>query len=235
VLVTCVEALQDTAAGRILDLGGVPIRRPLIRLSLTPEAKAAIAIVGRFDWVALTSPTAVQCFLAELVQAAVDLRRVPRLLAGGAGTARELRRRGLIPDVEPAADGGTAGLVDAARSQLTSRTRVLRLRSAHAGTVLADALRTLGATVDDCILYTNEPIAYDHRPEFDAAIFASASAVDAFVALWGRDALRPKTVVAVGTPAVRALSRNERPADIVGPEATVEAGVAALAAARASR
>ena len=82
---------------------------------------------------------------------------------------------------------------------------------------------------NDCILYRNEPILYEVLPEFDAAFFASASAVEAFVALWGTAVLTGKTVAAIGEPTCAALRQAGVPDILTGPKATVESSLSALA------
>jgi uroporphyrinogen-III synthase len=109
---------------------------------------------------------------------------------------------------------------------------VLRLRSAKAGPLLAEVLRTQGAQVDDVQLYTNEPIVYPQLPAFDAVFFASASAVEAFIAQAGVAALTDKTVVTIGKPTAAALTAHGRAPDVVAAEATVDGAIEALARAK---
>jgi len=230
VLLTCSEALQARAAALVADFGGVPLQRPLIRLALTDAAVDHAKRIDVFDWVVLTSPSAVRCFLELLKRAQVDIRRVPKLLVCGGGTARALEAAQLHADAQPAADFSGAGTVAAARSVMGEGDRVLRLRSVKAGPDLAEALRELGATVEDCVLYRNESVDYDRRAPFDAVFFASASAVEVFAATWGRELLEGRVVVAIGKPTLAALRKIGADADVVPAEATVEAGMEALAA-----
>jgi uroporphyrinogen III methyltransferase/synthase len=229
VLLTASDALQEQAAGLLHDLGGVPVRRPLIRLVPKPEARKALGRVDLYDWVAVTSPSAVRIFGALLLEAGVDLRRVPRLLSCGPGTDRELRALGFAPDVTAASEFGAAGLTVAAAPVLKAGSRVLRLRSDKAGPALAGQFRGQGAAVDDVVLYENVPVRWERQPEFDAAFFASASAVEAFDGLWGAASLAGKTVAALGEPTVAALRALRVAADVTGAEATVESCLYALA------
>ncbi len=112
---------------------------------------------------------------------------------------------------------------------VTPETRVLRLRSDKAGSALADAMREQGAAVEDVILYNNEPVAYDSAPAFDSVFFASASAVEVFVDLWGTQLLESTTVVAIGIPTVAALEERGVTVDVVGREATVPGAMEELA------
>ena len=229
ILLTASRSLQDKAAGFVSDYGGVPVSRPLIRLVTSRDGLEKVRKIARYDWVVLTSPSSVRCFGELLEQAGADIRTVPKLVSCGEGTSRELRKMGLRADLEPPGDFGAESLLAAVRPRIVAGHRVLRLRSDKAGPDLAEALRGIGAEVDDCILYRNEPIRHDERPEFDAAFFASASAVEAFDALWGATALAGRFIVAIGKPTLTALKRLGITADLVAPEATVEAGIEALA------
>ncbi|MCX6995648.1 MAG: uroporphyrinogen-III C-methyltransferase [Kiritimatiellaeota bacterium] len=229
ILLTCSQDLQDKAAHAVDDLGGRPIRRPLIRLTPSPAALECVRRSEQFDWIVLTSPASVRCFVEVLDQTDLDVRKLPKLIACGPGTARELRKFRLAPAAEPAADFGAQGLRETAARLITPGAKVLRLRSDKAGGDLAAALRQQGAVVEDCILYRNERLLYDALPVFDAVFFASGSAVEAFVDLWGRAALQGKTVLAIGQPTVAILTAQGLAADVVSPAATVAASVAALA------
>ncbi len=229
VLLTCSEALQEKAAGCVTDFGGRPVRRPLIRLETTADGLRQASRLEAFDWVVLTSPSAVRCFAELLAAAGADMRRVPKLLVCGAGTARELATLHLHADAQPVSGFSGAAVIEAARPVIGADSRVLRLRSQKAGPDLAEALRELGAEVEDCILYENKTVSYDMKPRFDAVFFASASAVEAYASAWGGDSLAGKTVLAIGQPTLAALRKAGVEADVVGAEATVESSIRSLA------
>lgn len=229
VLLTCSESLQEKAAGPVHDFGGVPVCRPLIRLVASRDCLEAVRRIDAYEWVVLTSPSAVRCLGQLLREAHVDLRRVPSLVTCGGGTSRELAGLGLRADLEPGSDFGADGLIHEALPRITPGMRILRLRSDKAGPSLAAALREAGAEVDDCVLYQNEPIEYDAAPEFDSVFFASASAVEVFASQWGPGCLDGKTVLAIGKPTVAALKERGVTVDLVGAEATVESSIETLA------
>jgi len=230
VLLTCSDALQPEARRRVMDAGGVPISVPLIRLTTEPAAGDAVAQCAEFDWLVVTSPSAVRCLLAELREQRVDVRALPRILACGPGTLRELRAVGITPDAVPERNFGGEGILAVARDCVQTGERVMRVRSDVAGPALAEALREHGASVDDVCLYRNEPIACDTLPPCDTVFFASSSAVAVFIAAWGEDALDGKTVLAIGKPTARALAAAGISDVTIGPEATVESAIACLAA-----
>lgn len=235
VLLTCSASLQDKAAGAVCDFGGVAVCRPLIRLAASREGSECMRRIDTYNWVVLTSPSAVRCFGQLLHEVRADVRRVPTLVSCGGGTSLELAALGMRADIEPENDFGAEELIKKLRPLVEPGMRILRLRSDKAGASLAEALREMGAEVDDCVLYQNEPIAYDTAPRFDAVFFASASAVEAFASQWGLGLIEGKTVVAIGRPTVAALEKLGARADLTGPEATVESSIEALAADCVSR
>ncbi len=200
VLVTCSEALQEKAALAVEDRGGRPIRWPLIRL----VPRLSCAPVSSYDALVLTSPSAVRLFFE--VYAGCDRRNLPAIYTCGAGTDGELRRFGVASDLMPPRDFSAAGLIaEIARHDLAGK-RVLRLRSAKAGAAVARALRRAGAKVDDVVLYDNEPVAHAQPlPPFDDVFFASASAVEVFLAQHGAARLRGKGLHVMGEPTRAAL------------------------------
>lgn len=229
VLLTASRALQDKAAGEVADYGGVPVSRPLIELETTPEGIAGVDRIPDYDWIVLTSPSAVRCFGDTLRAARIDVRTVPKLVSCGGGTSRELEQMGFRVDIAPGSDFGAQGLLKEVAAHVTPGLRVLRLRSDKAGPGLAQSLRELGAEVNDCVLYRNRPIDYDTQPEFDVVFFASASAVEVFDAQWDVSTLQGRTVGAIGKPTLSALRERGVRVDVTAPQATVESAIRALA------
>ena len=199
VLLTCAEAVQDKAALAVEDRGGKPIRWPLIRL-----VPREIPIdPSDCDGIVLTSPSAVRIFF-ESCQC--DRRKLPKFFTCGAGTDSELRKYGVSSDVMPSEDFSAEGLIAEIRGMELRERRILRLRSAKAGSAVARALKRAGASVDDVILYDNEFCApADKLPPFDDVFFASASAVESFLAQYGAAKLRGKGIYVMGAPTRAAL------------------------------
>ncbi|MFZ4393987.1 MAG: uroporphyrinogen-III C-methyltransferase [Kiritimatiellia bacterium] len=229
VLLTASQALQDKSADLVYDFGGVPVCRPLIQLQPSDEALACIRQISAYDWVVLTSPSAVRCFGDLLHRAWVDVRSVPALVTCGGGTSRELWPLGLSANIEPKSDFSADGLLKTVEPLVKTGLRILRLRSDKAGPGLAKALRDMGALVDDCVLYHNLPITHAEKPDFDVVCFASASAVEVYAQQWSAASLQGKFVVAIGKPTLAALQKIGVTADLIPPEATVESSIEALA------
>lgn len=231
VLLTCSESLLEKAATCVIDLGGVPVLRPLIRLTPCVDALAAIRRLAEYDWVVLTSPSAVHLFVGHVRKEGIDMRSLPKLMACGPGSCAAFRQHGLYPELSPPMDYSAEGLAEVLRRQPFEGQRVLRLRSEKAGALLADVLREKGASVDDVQLYTNEAVCYPSSPQFDAVFFASASAVEAFMAQWPAALLDGKAAVTIGKPTTTALKASGRTPDVVASEATVEGAMASFARA----
>ena len=203
VLVTCSDAVQARAMTAVEDLGGRPVRWPLIELCATRTFGEE---VSDYDAIVLTSPSAVRIFFANCT---CDMRRLGAFYTCGAGTDAELRRHGIASDVVPASDFSAAGLIAEIKKLDLHGKRVLRLRSAKAGAGVARALRRAGAKVDDVVLYENRACAPEGvLPPFDDVFFASASAVESFLARYGARALRGKGVLVMGGPTRAALPKS---------------------------
>lgn len=230
ILLTASDALQDKAAALVSDFGGIPVCRPLIRLEPTAEALECIRRINTYDWVVLTSPSAVRCFGELLKTAWTDLRKVPRIVTCGGGTSRELWKLGLQADIAPGSEFSADSLLKAVEPLMKDKPRILRLRSDKAGPELAHSLRAMGGSVDDCLLYRNLPIQQGAKPAFDVACFASASAVEVFDQQWGVASLKGVFVAAIGKPTLAVLTQRGVKVDLVPPEATVESSMEALAA-----
>jgi len=228
VLLTCSEALQARAAQAVSDFGGRPVSRPLISLKPLQQAVHAVRDAADYDWIALTSPSSVRCFHQTALDCGMDLRQIPKIMATGPGTARALANVGLGCDLLPEQDFSGEGLLKAIGSRLKGQ-KVLRLRSAKAGPELAEELRKRGATVKDCVLYENHLVEYEQQARFDAVFFASASAVESFIANWGTTALKDKIILAMGKPTARELAKHDLKPDITPRQSTVEGAIAALA------
>ena len=229
VLLTCSEAIQQKAADLVRDFGGHPIQLPLIRLKPRFEEAKTLAPIGSYDWVVLTSPTSVRCFIELLKALETDLRTIPRIMVCGKGTADELKPHGLYADAFPESGYSAEVLIETARDEIEAGDQILRLRADKAGPQLASDLRALGAEVDDYIIYDNERIEHDELADFDVVFFASASGVISFVDQWGVDALAEKTILVIGKPTAQALEKYKLQPSLIAREATVPGAIQSLA------
>jgi uroporphyrinogen III methyltransferase/synthase len=230
VLLTFSAALLAQAVQGIREYGGIPVVRPMVRLTPCLDECGWLRQLPRYDWAVLTSPSAVDCLVRMLRQAKVDLRGLPRVLVSGPGTAAQLEVSGLLADAQPTTNLGTEGLLQCARHRLRAGERVLRLRSDRAGAGLAEALRDLGLHVDDVVLYRNEPVCHAAGPpRFDMAVFGSGSEVESLLAQWNRETLAGKVVAAFPGSAGAALATAGVPVAVEASEPVLETCIRELA------
>lgn len=206
VLLTCSEAVMPRARLHFEDMGRRVVEWPMIELKAR-RAYNAEHVAG-FDYIVFTSPSSVRIFFGSY---SGDLRALPKFITCGAGTDAELRRFGFASDVMPSEDFSAKGLIaeiNACESLVGKK--VLRLRSALAGTAVARALRRAGADVSDEVLYDNEPVEREcGLPEFDEVFFASASGAKAFIDRYGRKSIKGKKVYVMGAPTESALPKGK--------------------------
>ena len=229
ILLTCSSVLLERAARSVLSFGGRPVLRPMIRLTPEDSAVEIMADLAAYDWIVLTSPSAVDSLIALMDKIGQDARTLPRILVGGPMTAARIRDHRIIPDAAPESEYGVAVLQKLVAKALPPGSRVVRFRSDRADQSLTKTLRGLGHHVQDCVLYRNEAIKYARQPRFDAAFFASASAVTSAAGNWGMDAFTDKDVAVIGEPTARALRRNGVTPAIMAAQSTVENTIAMLA------
>jgi uroporphyrinogen III methyltransferase/synthase len=218
---TCSDEVQQRAAQAVLDFGGVPVQQPLIKL--IPKD---FPMFGNYDWILLTSPSTVRSLMPQID----DLRKLPKLLCCGQGTANSLKLFQLTPDAMPEGDFNTEGLLETARQVIPRDARILRLRSDLAGSALAEKFRKEFKHVDDFVLCENQTVECE-APECDVVFFASVSAINSYVKQFGVPSLNGKIVVTIGPKDTDAILKAGWQGIPVAPvRATVEDAVEALAA-----
>ena len=211
VVVTRAAAQAGALADRLRALGADVLELPALRVEPLDPAplRAAVAGLGRYAWLVLTSQNAVRLLWDALRDAGLDARALAgvRVCVVGPATAGALLERGIAADVVPArfvAEGALEAL--AARAPELRGERVLYVTAADARPVLPDGLRAIGAEVDVVAAYrtvADARAAEEAEPlrealdagAVDLVTFASASAVRHFV-----DAVGP--ALAARAPAV---------------------------------
>jgi uroporphyrinogen III methyltransferase / synthase len=207
VVVTRARAQASGLAATLRALGAEVIELPAIRIEPrigSPEVRNAIASIGEYSLICLTSPNGVQLLFETLAVQGRDARALAgaTVAAIGLGTARALAERGIVADVVPERFVAEA-LVEALASIEVEGRRVLVARAADARDVLPDALRERGATVDVVALYETvreEPSteAVTAAQEADYVTFTSSSTVTNLTAALG-DRFPPSArVVSIG-------------------------------------
>jgi uroporphyrinogen III methyltransferase/synthase len=196
VIVTRARAQASGLATRLRDLGAEVVELPAIRIEPRvedAEVRKAVAAIGDYSLICLTSPNGVRLLFEALATIPGDAgdwaAKVgdARALAGatvaaiGPGTARALAKHGIVADVVPERFVAEA-LVEALGNIDVAGKRVLIARAAEARDVLPEALRERGAEIDVVALYetvreapSEEAIAAAQSADY--VTFTSASTV----------------------------------------------------------
>jgi len=208
VAVTRARAQASELAGRLRALGADVVETPVIRIEPRPLDPGLAERIGDYSLVCLTSPNGARLLLEALPDA--------RALAGvtvaaiGPGTAAELERRGIRPDVVPERAVAEA-LAEALVEVPVEGRRVLVARAGEAREVLPEALRERGADVNVAALYDTaaEPLGEAQREGLARAsyvTFTSSSTVRFFLEAGG-EVPSGARVVSIG-PVTSATARE---------------------------
>jgi uroporphyrinogen III methyltransferase / synthase len=184
VAVTRARAQASGLAARLRDLGAEVLETPAIRIE---PRSVLLARPESYDVICFTSPNGVRVYFEALDRDARALAGVT-VAAIGPGTAAELERHGVRPDVVPerfVAEGLLDALPDVRGK------RVLVARAAEARDVLPDGLRERGASVHVLPLYDTvaEPLPEAGRRALEGVTyvtFTSSSTVRYFLDGGGR-------------------------------------------------
>jgi uroporphyrinogen III methyltransferase/synthase len=207
VVVTRARAQASELARRLASLGADPVELPAIRIEPrieSDEVRRAVAGIGGYELICLTSPNGVETLCAAMVAQGRDARALAgaTVAAIGPGTAAALREVGVIADVVPERSVAEA-LVEALEPIPVEGKRVLVARAAEARDVLPDALSERGANVDVIALYdtvaeapSEDEVAAAAGAEF--ITFTSASTVRNLVDALGDRLPREAKVISIG-------------------------------------
>lgn len=192
-------------AGELVDLleaqGAEAVEAPLIDI-VPPDdygpLDEACAHAAEYDWIVFTSANSATAFMTRLLHGPRDVRALgaAKLCAVGPGTAARLTRFGLKVDLiagEHRAEGMVAALK---QHDDLAGARVLFPKADIARETLPAELRAAGAAVTEVVAYRTVTVESDTHlgiyrqlldRRIDAVTFSSASAVRAFVAIYGED------------------------------------------------
>ncbi len=205
---------------------------PLVELRPDSERIAELAEITRCDWVVVTSPAAAEIFLDALTSLKIDARHIPKIMVAGPGTARVFIAKGIFPNAVPDSDFGAKGIRKLAIREFRDGDRIARVRSdlaAPASELFADFAMKLDLL--DLPIYKNVRLTPESLPDFDAALFASSSAVEAFNDNFGAATLDGKDLAVIGEPTLAALKHHLPNASPAIPKcATIDTAVTALVA-----
>jgi uroporphyrinogen III methyltransferase/synthase len=226
IAVTRARAQASGLAARLRALGADVVETPAIRIEPRPpggEIAAAVAAIGEYDLVIVTSPNGAELLFEALAAGGRDARALAgaKVAAIGPGTARALGRHGISADVVPPRAVAESLVEELAKVAVEGK-RVLVARAAEARDLLPDALRERGASVDVLALYDTvaEPLSDAQLlalADADYVTFTSSSTVSFLLeALDGNGLPRAARIVSIG-PVTSATAREH------GLEVAVEA------------
>jgi uroporphyrinogen III methyltransferase/synthase len=247
VLVTRAADQAASMAQALRDAAAEPVLAPAIRIASPANEAAlhnAVAEVGSYAWLVLTSRNGVDAFFGELRRQGADARRLGgvRVAAIGPATAACLREHGIEPDAMPDEyrAEAVAEVILARHAGDMRGASVLLVQAEVARDALPDKLKKAGARVEQVPAYrTLPPLAAERarlretleRGEMDVVTFTSASTVDNTVAALGTGAalvLARVTVASIGPITTEAAERHGLHVAITASESTVEGLVTAL-------
>jgi len=154
----------DGLAQRILQLGGIPLRFPLLEIAPPADPQPLRAQLNRlaeFQLAIFISPNAVRYGLAALREAALPLPPTLQFAAVGQGSAQALFDGGIrSPVLAPTGQSDSEALLALPQLRDVARLHVLIFRGDGGREWLADTLRARGATVEyaECYLRRAAPI-----------------------------------------------------------------------------
>ncbi|MGA7743474.1 MAG: uroporphyrinogen-III synthase [Polyangia bacterium] len=221
----------DNWAAALSAVGATVIPYPTIEVLPPPSWEAldqALRQFGCYDWIIFTSKPAVSFTASRMDGGRFPTGSArPRVAAVGRETARALEKAGAHVDLVPS-DQRQDGLMDAFRN-LETGARLLFPHAFAGRDALIEALRDRGCQVDVVAAYQTAPLSpLPPPPVFDVAIFASPSALRAFVEKHGTSFLASKTVAVIGpTTAAEAVRHGLSP--VVAKEPNIDALISAIA------
>lgn len=197
---------------RLVSHGALPIEVPTIAVE-PPRSPAQMEravkglVDGRYQWVVFTSTNAVRAVWEKFGEFGLDARAFSgvKIACVGEATADRVRAFGVNPELVPAGEQSSLGLLDEFPpydSVFDPVNRVLLPRADIATETLAEGLREMGWEIDDVTAYRTvraAPPPAETREMiksggFDAVCFTSSSTVRNLVGIAGKPHAR--TIVA---------------------------------------
>ena len=226
VVVTRSSSQAGSLAGLLEARGAVPVVVPLVEQLPVPDGVAQLAALrpDAFDWLVVSSPNGAQAYAD--VHAAIAPARVA---AVGATTAAALADAGITATLVPSTQSA-AGLVDVFPR---GTGRVLLVQAVDAAPTLADGLRAAGWQVTVVMPYRTVPARLSAGSQLaalsaDAVLFASGSAAQAWVAVFGTST--PPIAVAIGPQTAAVAAAHDLKISLVAADHSLSGMIDALEA-----
>lgn len=244
IVVTRARAQASSLVDRITDLGGEAIEFPSITIqpwkNLNPLYKA-LKDIAHYNWLLFTSVNAVDIFFEVLKDQNVDIRDLNGIKIGaiGAVTRDKITDKGLKVDVVPE-EFVAESMIKALSGGITRGDWVLLPRAKGARSILPDALKNIGAKVNEVIIYeaiSNHGVRQNvieavKGGEVDYITFTSSSTVRNFVKIIGRESIetinRRCKIACIGPVTARTAGEHGLKTDIIAEQYTIDGLVEAI-------
>jgi uroporphyrinogen-III synthase len=157
VLVTRPAHQAQNLCQMIADAGGEPLPLPIIEIVPPRDPRLAAGIIDRlqdFDLAVFVSRNAIDYVLDAMGERAWPA--ATRIAVVGRGSAEALKRHGLKPDIRPAVDFSSEGLLAEESLRDARGLRVVIFRGNGGRELIASTLRARGATVTETEVYRRE-------------------------------------------------------------------------------
>lgn len=238
IVITRTPEQGEGLAGRLVEVGAVPLYFPVIQLlPLRSEAlTAALSSLIQYNWLIFTSANAVRFFFSQ-VPNRVSNRQLPPVAAVGPATAAALHRYQVQAAFVPAVFSGEqlALSLGDLRGQ-----RILLPRARIGRPDIVNRLRAQEAVVDDIALYDTvtavpTPSALASLAAgFDGLTFTSPSTVLNFLTIWDNHDLpyawlEAAVIACIGPATAEEATTLGLPVHVTASEHTVDGLVQALA------
>ncbi len=157
IVVTRSREQASVLSEKIIELGGEPFEFPTINIAPPLEYSfidSAIAAIEDYNWIIFTSVNAVASFFNRLRYNRRDVRDLKglRFCAIGPRTKESLEEKGLLAEYMPS-EYRTEAILEHLAGDLKPGEKVLLPRSDLARKILPETLCSMGAVVDDIVVY----------------------------------------------------------------------------------
>jgi uroporphyrinogen III methyltransferase / synthase len=226
---------QSKKLGELLtEKGAEPIYIPTINVApIEPNERLEGAIDGidAYSCIIFTSMNGASIFLDNLFARGKDIRSLHgvTVLPIGAATATFLRSRGIAPDFVPE-DYISEGIIEVLERIEVKGRRFLLPRAEQARDVIASYISDHGGVCDVIPVYRttlpDDAVLPVEKP--DIVTFTSASTVENFLTLFGKEMLDTASVASIGPITTETLKRHQVKVDITASRYDIEGLVDAI-------
>lgn len=197
---------------RLLDLGAEVTEINSIKIVNTNHTlKEYEKKIKDYDFIVLTSVNGVNAFFDYLKEAQYDVRKIKAQFAAiGSATAEAIRDRGIMPSII-AKEFVAESLFESLKAVIRESDRVLVPRSKDSRPFLVQAIKDIGAIVDEVHTYQTvrgEVLNIKAFEESDIVLFTSPSTVKNMIEMVGLEKIREKQIIAIGPITAKELIKN---------------------------